>query len=91
MTKNRTPLESAIGKLIVALQGEWNRHAGEGEIWTESEAVMYRGHDLLQHAKAGGLGEFLNGATIEEFLGHAWVTRHPQIRHFIREIEKLAP
>ena len=90
MKKNRTPLELAIGKLIVALQQEWVRHMGEGEIWAESEAVMYRGHELLQHAKAGELDEFLNGTSIEKFLGHTWIERHPQIRHFIRAIEKLA-
>ncbi len=88
--KNKTPLESAIGRLIVALQQEWSRHAGEGEVWTESEAVMYRGHELLQHAKAGELAEFLNGTSIEEFLGQTWIKRHPQIRHFIRDVEKLA-
>src|SRR5512139_2251659 len=88
MKKNRTPLELAIGKLIVALQQEWTRHMGEGAIWAESEAVMHRGHELLQHGKAGELDEFLNGESIEEFLGHTWIECHPQIRHFIRAIEK---
>lgn len=89
MKRNRAPLESAIGQLIVALQKELNRHAGEGAIWTETEAIMYRGHELLQHAKKGELTDFLNGASIEGFLGQTWIKRHPQIRHFIRDIEKL--
>ncbi len=62
---------------------------GEDES-AESEAVMHRGNELLLHAKAGDLDEFLNGTAIEEFLGHTWIERHPQIRHFIRTIEKSA-
>jgi len=91
MVKVRTPLEREIGKLIVAVQQEWNRHAGEDGIWQESEQVMYRSHDLLKQAKAENLQSFLADRTVSQFLGESWLKRHPQVMRFVRPIEKSVP
>jgi hypothetical protein len=89
MVRVRTPLEREIGKLIVAVQKEWNRHAGEDGIWQETEQVLYRSHDLLMHTKAQNLQSLLGGQTVSQFLGEPWLKRHPQVMHFVGPIEKF--
>jgi len=87
MTKQRSPLERAAGKLISAVQREWDAEVGEpGAV--VSEEVMHNSHDLLAAAKSGSLEATLRGRSITEFLGVAWVKRHPSIGTAIKELEQ---
>lgn len=54
MTKQRTPLERAAGKLILAVQQQWDAELGEPSA-DVSEEVMHNSHDLLSSAKDGSL------------------------------------
>ena len=88
MSKERTPLEAAAGKLISAIQKEWLEHSGEpgSEI---SEEVMHTSHELLSAAKAGSL-EGLSASSITEFLGSTWVEAHPRVLPFIEALASSA-
>ena len=88
MPKERTPLETAAGKLISAIQKEWLEHSGEpgSEI---SEEVMHISHELLSAAKAGSF-EGLSASAITEFLGAAWVRAHPRVLPFIEALASSA-
>jgi hypothetical protein len=88
MPRNRTPLEVAAGKLISAIQREWNEEAGEpyAEI---SENVMHRSHALLQAAKQGSISTVVGAGTVSDFLGKRWVRAHPKVWAHIQVLEAL--
>jgi hypothetical protein len=87
MPRHRTTYELAVGKLISAIQKEWTRHAGEGEIASQSESVMYRAYDLYKTESQSDFVDLLQGRDIEQYLGSDWVKQHPQIRQHIRHVE----
>ena len=89
MPKTKTTLEAAAGKLISAIQKEWNRYAGEGAKEEEAFDVMDRAHDILQAGKAEEVSKLLNGKTVTEYLGSEWVKRHPNVVKHISPLEKL--
>jgi hypothetical protein len=86
MTKNRTNLEIAAGKLISAIQKEWGKEAGES-VADVSESVMNKGHDLLQAANAGEIQKLLGGRSISEFLGELWLKKHPSVKPAVSKLE----
>ena len=88
MPKTRAELEAAAGRLISAVQKEWNAEAGEASA-SESESVMHTCHELLKSAKAQSLRTLLGGRTVAQFLGEAWVNRHPQVVPALREFQAL--
>ena len=87
MPRQRTDYESAVGKLISAIQKEWTKHAGEGDIEKQSEAVMYRAHHFYKAETQTALEHLLQGGDIETYLGSDWVKKHPQIRQYFRQVE----
>ncbi len=86
MTKKKTPLEAAAGKLISAIQKEWGNEAGEPEA-EESEGIMDKGHDLLQAAKNNNVSSVLNGMNVTQYLGDIWVHKHPNVKQSIANFE----
>lgn len=86
MPRVRSNIEFAAGKLILAIQKEWTAEAGE-PIAIESEEVMNRAHLLLQVAKTGNLQGVLEGRSLHEFLGRAWLKSHVRV---IAYVEALA-
>jgi len=86
MTKEKTKLETAAGKLISAIQKEWGNEAGEPEA-EESEKVMYKGHDLLKGAKSNNVVGILNGMSVTQYLGDIWIHKHPSVKQSIANFE----
>jgi hypothetical protein len=78
MSRERTPLEAAAGKLISAVQKEWSELAGEPAA-QEAEEVTNRAHELLQACASGSLKELLAGRSAREFLDAVWVEMHPAL------------
>ena len=89
MTRSRTSLELAAGKLTSAIQKEWDAEMGESAS-SVSEQVMYASHELLRAAKTGSLVPLLGAASVSEFLGIQWVQAHANVRPFIRALETAA-
>jgi hypothetical protein len=89
MTRTRTPLELAAGKLIVAIQKEWGAELGEPGS-AAPEEVMHASHDLLQAAKAGALVNLPGSASVSEFLGVQWLQAHPSVRPYVQALETAA-
>jgi hypothetical protein len=89
MPKQRTALEEAAGSLISAVQREWGGELGDVGA-SVSEQVMHNCHSLLQAAKTedGVWGE-LGGASAIDYLGRAWVRRHPNVLPAINAVERL--
>ncbi|RYG57887.1 MAG: hypothetical protein EON56_01335 [Alphaproteobacteria bacterium] len=89
MTRSRTPLEAAAGKLIAAIQKEWHIEAGESGS-AASEKVMHAAHDLLQAAsKFGSIASTVGTGSVSTFLGVQWVENHPRVMPFIAILEGL--
>jgi hypothetical protein len=88
MPKQRTDLEAAAGKLILAIQQEWDREIGEPSA-AESEAVMHSSHGLLQAAKSNAIEALLDGRSVAQYLGPSWVGRHPRVSPAIKSVELL--
>ena len=86
MTKHRTNIEAAAGKLISAVQKEWGKGLGEPTA-PESEEMIDKAHDLLKAAKNGDINHALKGTTISEFLGLSWVERHQLVKPAIAALE----
>ena len=84
-----TPLEIAAGKLISAIQKEWNAEIGDPSS-VESERVLHSSHDLLQAARSGMLANVLHGSSIADFIGADWMRRHSTVVPFIRTLENTA-
>lgn len=87
MTRSRTPLEAAAGKLIAAIQKEWGNEAGEPQS-AESESVMHAAHELLQAAsKFGSIVSVIGSGSVSAFLGEQWVQAHPGVLPYIAVLE----
>jgi hypothetical protein len=87
MTRSRTPLQAAAGKLIAAIQKEWGMEAGEPSS-AESENVMHTAHALLQAAsKFGSIVSVVGSGNVSTFLGERWVEAHPRILPYITALE----
>jgi hypothetical protein len=78
MSKRRTPLEAAAGKLISAIQKEWGELAGEPAA-QDAEEVMNRAHELLQASASDSVQGLLAGRSVREFLDAVWVEMHPAV------------
>jgi hypothetical protein len=89
MPKQRTDLEKAAGLLISAVQREWGFELGDAGAHV-SEEVMHHCHSLLRAAKIeGGVRDELGGASVTDYLGRAWVRRHPNVLPAISSLERL--
>jgi hypothetical protein len=86
MTKQRTELERAAGKLISAIQKQWSAEAGEPGS-AVSEEAMHNCHDLLAASKDGTLQAVLRGGSVTDFIGRAWVQKRPAVRPAILAFE----
>ena len=89
MSRSRSPLESAAGKLISAIQKEWTSELGEASA-TLSEEIMHQCHDLLLAAKTGSIQDLIGERTIADFLGRQWVSQYPRVWPHIQVLEALA-
>ncbi|MNR27791.1 hypothetical protein D3C85_1450780 [compost metagenome] len=87
MTRSRTPLETAAGKLIAAIQKEWGIEAGGPEA-AASEEAMHAAHGLLQAAsKFGAIESVIGSSSVATYLGEQWVQAHPQVLPYIEALE----
>lgn len=69
MTRSGTPLEAAAGKLIAAIQKEWDAEIGETESGV-SEKVMHEAHALLQAAsKFGSITNVIGSGSVSTYPG----------------------
>jgi hypothetical protein len=87
MPKEKTKTEAAAGRLISAIQKEWNAELGEPGA-SLSENVMYSAHDLLQARTSESIRSVLGSNSVTEFLGKTWVTRHPAVLPAIAALEQ---
>jgi hypothetical protein len=85
MSKNRTHLEYAIGRLIVMTQRAWMEEAGLPHA-EETLSVTYRCHHLLQAAKAGELVDLLKGRTIAGYVGGLWLDAHQEVIPYVEAV-----
>lgn len=86
MTKRKTQLEAAAGKLISAIQKEWGEELGNPAV-EMSEEAMNKGHDLLAGAKNNNVHDILRGMSVTQFLGDIWVQKHPSVKQSISNFE----
>jgi len=88
MLPKMTKFEKSAGKLISAIQKEWNKELGEpgGRV---SELVMAKAQDLLTAAKENRVLAVLDGLSVTRFLGETWVRQHPGVKQCIAGFEAM--
>jgi hypothetical protein len=69
----------AAGKLILAIQKERNEAIGEPDA-NLAQKVLDRAHVLLQASQSSVVSNFLDGRTVEQYLGPVWVENHPAVK-----------
>jgi len=79
MPRNKSPVEVAAGKLILAIQKEWGEVTGTDEA-NDAYEVMDRAHDLQMAAHRGSLDTLLSGKSVVSYLGVSWLANHPSVR-----------
>lgn len=87
MPREKSESEKAAGKLISAIQKEWNKEIGTPQS-EQSEDVMDLAHKLLQARTAEVMNVLLANKSICEFLGEFWVRRHPSVSSAIHALEQ---
>jgi hypothetical protein len=80
--RKRNPVGIAAGKLILAIQNEWNEVAGEPDA-ALAQKVMHRARVLLQASESSSVPNLLDGRTVVEYLDPAWVEMHPSVKPHI--------
>lgn len=89
MPRNRTPIETAAGGLISAIQKESGAKAGRLES-SASEEVMHKSHRLLHAAvKRCSIASALGASNVTQFLGEQWVEAYPNVLPYIEALEAL--
>ena len=86
MPAKKSDVRKAAGKLVSAIQKEWELELGEPGA-AVSEEVMHNSHDFLKANTSEELAQILNGRTVAEFLGVQWVRVHPSVLQFIKKLE----
>ncbi len=82
MPRKRNPVGIAAGKLILAIQKEWNGGVGEPDA-ALAQKVMHRARVLLQASESSSVPNLLDGRTVVEYLDPAWVEMHPSVKPHI--------
>ena len=82
MPRKRNPVGIAAGKLILAIQKEWNEVIDEPE-GVAAEKVMDRAHVLLQASESSSVSDLLDGRTVVEYLDAVWVEMHPSVEPYV--------
>lgn len=88
MAKKISHFEMAAGKLISAIQKEWNKESSEPEA-NFSEEVMYTAHNLLQARTADSARILLEGSTLRQYLGEVWISQHPDVLPAVERMEAV--
>jgi hypothetical protein len=88
MPRSRSEFETAAGKLISAIQKEWNKELG-GVFADISESVMGEAHYLLQSRTIENARILLGSRTVKQYLGELWVKRHPDVLPEIDQLETI--
>jgi hypothetical protein len=78
MPRKRNPVGIAAGKLILSIQKEWGEAIGEPDA-ALAQQVMDRAHVLLQASQSSSVSSLLDGRSVVEYLGPAWVEMHPSV------------
>lgn len=85
MPRKRNPVGIAAGKLILAIQKEWNEVLGEPETMA-AQKVMDRAHVLLQASQSSSVSSLLDGRTVAAYLDPVWVEMHPSVKPHVEEL-----
>ena len=85
--KIKTKMEEAAGKLVSAIQKEWNKEIGESSS-DNSLDVMDLAHDFLRAKSAENMRNILESKTIKQYLGIGWVEDHPSVQPYIDKLEQ---
>lgn len=88
MSKKKTELQKAIGKLISEIQKHWGEEIHEANA-DFSLDVMDSAHNLLQAGTPERVRALLGPLTVAQYLGEVWVQRHPSVKEKIFDIEAI--
>jgi hypothetical protein len=84
MPRKRNPVGIAAGKLILAIRSERNESAAAPDA-ALARKVLDRAHTLLQATESSSVLSLLDGRSVVEYLGPAWVEMHPSVKPSIDE------
>jgi hypothetical protein len=87
MTRNRAATGRAAGKLISAIQREWNMEIGEAMPMPPNTPWVSR-MASFQAVSQGRLEQELNDRAITNHIGAPWIKRHPAVAQAIQALEQ---
>jgi hypothetical protein len=86
MPRESSELERALGRLLTAIQREETGALDRSE-WRMAHAALGRAENLYWAAKRASLAAALGTATLREYLGVEWLSRHPRVLPAIQDLE----
>jgi hypothetical protein len=89
MPRNRTPLQAAVGQLILAIQKEENLVVGDSKLWPSAQSARENADELFACATDPAvLREKLAGKSVSEYIGAGWLATHPSVRPALAAVLK---
>ena len=86
MKRDDIGLQRALGRLLMAIQAEEMR-AADTAAWRETHAALGQAEHLYWSAKQASLAQTLGSRSVREYLGLAWLSRHPRVLPALQELE----
>ena len=87
MTKPRSDLRRALGRLVSAIQKEESLVSGHDTLWRPATEARERAEALLAHAATPTqLVAALAGRSLIEYVGVRWLSDHPSVRPAVANV-----
>ena len=88
VSKKKTELEKALGKLISEIQ----KHVDDNDSVSASEFslnVMDSAHELLMARVKEEIIRLLHGKSVDQYLGETWVKSRPKVFAKVKDVQCL--
>ncbi|MFI4890960.1 MAG: hypothetical protein ACHQIL_10550 [Steroidobacterales bacterium] len=86
MKRNDNELQRSLGRLLTMIQAEEMR-ALDTPAWCAAHEALRRAENLYWAAKQDALAATLGSVALREYLGNAWLSRHPCVLPALQDLE----
>ena len=89
MTRIRSDLDKALGRLVIEAQKAEEPVVGDARLWPEAQNARERSEGLLWALRQGHFAEVLGGSSVLESLGEEWVCKNSRVLECVNEVVAL--
>ena len=86
MKRNDNELQRSLGRLLTAIQAEEMR-AIDTPAWAATHEALRRTEYLYWASTRAALAATLGGASLRNYLGIEWLSRHPRVLPGLQDLE----